>query len=219
MRVAALIFCHAGVCIAATRKLEQELGISPKEVPPNQFQYLSKIHYLAPSNEPWGEHESEWPVQIEINCTELNIVFRSPLIVDYILFITAFVKVNPNPIEIRDYKYVTKEELQAMFDDPRTHIVPAHRPSPLADLLVIFRELLHALVQAHCARFPVRLVGRPHGDLPGRPKISRGSPTYQRAEAPRTDCRETQRHYRHDQDSCCPEDHVALSRLRLDCRC
>lgn len=39
-------------------------------------------------------------------------------LVDYILFLTADVDVTPNPNEIRDYKYVDKAELQAMFDDP-----------------------------------------------------------------------------------------------------
>lgn len=38
--------------------------------------------------------------------------------VDYILFLTADVTVVPNTNEIRDYKYVSKEELQAMFEDP-----------------------------------------------------------------------------------------------------
>lgn len=38
--------------------------------------------------------------------------------VDYILFLTADVTVTPNLNEIRDYKYVDKEELQKMFDDP-----------------------------------------------------------------------------------------------------
>ena len=37
---------------------------------------------------------------------------------DYILFMTRDVDVTPNPNEIRDYKYVSKEELQAMFNDP-----------------------------------------------------------------------------------------------------
>ena len=40
--------------------------------------------------------------------------------VDYILFFTGDVDVTPNLNEIRDYKYVSKEELQAMFDDPST---------------------------------------------------------------------------------------------------
>ncbi|GJJ13800.1 hypothetical protein Clacol_008057 [Clathrus columnatus] len=84
-----------GVKIAASRKLEHELGIPKSQTPIDQFQYLTRIHYLAPSNGMWGEHE-----------------------VDYILFLTADVTVKPNLNEIRDYKYVSKEELQAMFDHP-----------------------------------------------------------------------------------------------------
>jgi isopentenyl-diphosphate Delta-isomerase len=38
--------------------------------------------------------------------------------VDYILFLTADVTVNPNWNEIRDHKYVSKAELQVMFEDP-----------------------------------------------------------------------------------------------------
>jgi isopentenyl-diphosphate delta-isomerase len=38
-------------------------------------------------------------------------------LVDYILFLTADVTVNPNANEIRDHKYVDKAELQAMFED------------------------------------------------------------------------------------------------------
>jgi isopentenyl-diphosphate delta-isomerase len=34
------------------------------------------------------------------------------------LFLTADVDVTPNSNEIRDHKYVSKEELQAMFEDP-----------------------------------------------------------------------------------------------------
>jgi isopentenyl-diphosphate delta-isomerase len=37
--------------------------------------------------------------------------------VDYILFLTADVDVTPNANEIRDFKYVDKAELQAMFQD------------------------------------------------------------------------------------------------------
>ncbi len=40
------------------------------------------------------------------------------LAVDYILFLTADVTVTPNLNEIRDFKYVDKAELQAMFEDP-----------------------------------------------------------------------------------------------------
>ncbi|CAL1695757.1 unnamed protein product [Somion occarium] len=90
-----------GVRVAASRKLEQELGIPQSQTPIDQFQYLTKIHYLAPSNGVWGEHE-----------------------VDYILFLTADVTVTPNVNEIRDYKYVDKAELQAMFDNSGNTFTP-----------------------------------------------------------------------------------------------
>ena len=46
-----------GVRVAASRKLEHELGIPKSQTPIEEFQYLTKIHYLAPSDGVWGEHE------------------------------------------------------------------------------------------------------------------------------------------------------------------
>ncbi|KAF8078637.1 NUDIX hydrolase domain-like protein [Lyophyllum atratum] len=90
-----------GVKAAASRKLEHELGIPQSQTPIDEFQYLTRIHYLAPSDGMWGEHE-----------------------VDYILFLTADVTVTPNTNEIRDYKYVDKEELQAMFQQEGNLFTP-----------------------------------------------------------------------------------------------
>ncbi|KAI8891283.1 isopentenyl pyrophosphate isomerase [Backusella circina FSU 941] len=90
-----------GVRNAAVRKLEHELGIKPEEVPLDKFKYLTRIHYLAPSDGQWGEHE-----------------------VDYILFIKANVNLDINPNEIRDHRYVTPEELKAMFADPDVPMTP-----------------------------------------------------------------------------------------------
>ncbi|KAF8305247.1 Isopentenyldiphosphate isomerase [Clavulina sp. PMI_390] len=90
-----------GVRIAASRKLEHELGIPQSQTPVDEFQYLTRIHYLAPSNGLWGEHE-----------------------VDYILFFTGDVDVTPNVNEICDYKYVSKAELQEMFADPKNSFTP-----------------------------------------------------------------------------------------------
>jgi isopentenyl-diphosphate delta-isomerase len=42
---------------AASRKLEHELGIPRSKTPLDEFQYLTRIHYLAPSDGLWGEHE------------------------------------------------------------------------------------------------------------------------------------------------------------------
>lgn len=41
-------------------------------------------------------------------------------LVDYILFMSGDVDVTPNLNEIRDYKYVSKAELIAMFEDSGT---------------------------------------------------------------------------------------------------
>jgi len=90
-----------GVRVAASRKLEHELGIPQSQTPVDEFQYLTRIHYLAPSSGKWGEHE-----------------------IDYILFFTGDVTVQANPNEIRDQKYVSKAELQAMFDDPANSFTP-----------------------------------------------------------------------------------------------
>lgn len=49
-----------GVKSAASRKLDHELGIPMAQTPIDGFQYLTRIHYLAPSNGPWGEHEGEY---------------------------------------------------------------------------------------------------------------------------------------------------------------
>jgi isopentenyl-diphosphate delta-isomerase len=49
-----------GVKRAAQRKLEHELGIRPEQVPLDDFHFLTRIHYKAPSNGQWGEHESQY---------------------------------------------------------------------------------------------------------------------------------------------------------------
>lgn len=48
-----------GVRRAAQRKLDQELGIKAEQVPLEKFKFLTRIHYKAPSDGKWGEHESE----------------------------------------------------------------------------------------------------------------------------------------------------------------
>lgn len=90
-----------GVKRAAQRKLDQELGIKAEQVPIEKFNFLTRIHYLAPSDGKWGEHE-----------------------VDYILFIKADVDVVPNPNEVQDTKYVSPDELKAMFADGKLAFTP-----------------------------------------------------------------------------------------------
>ncbi|KUJ16196.1 Isopentenyldiphosphate isomerase [Mollisia scopiformis] len=90
-----------GVKRAAQRKLDHELGIKATQVPIENFKFLTRIHYKAPSDGKWGEHE-----------------------IDYILFIKADVDMEPNMNEVRDTKYVTADGLKAMFNDPALKFTP-----------------------------------------------------------------------------------------------
>ncbi|KAH9887188.1 isopentenyl-diphosphate delta-isomerase [Xylariomycetidae sp. FL2044] len=91
----------AGVKRAAQRKLDHELGIKQEQVPFDDFKFLTRIHYKAPSDGKWGEHE-----------------------IDYILFIKAKVDLDPNLNEVRDTNYVTAAELKAMFADRSLKFTP-----------------------------------------------------------------------------------------------
>lgn len=48
-----------GVKRAAQRKLDHELGIKAEQVPIENLNFLTRIHYKAPSDGRWGEHESK----------------------------------------------------------------------------------------------------------------------------------------------------------------
>ena len=88
-----------GVKQAAVRKLYHELGIVGQQLPIEQFKFLTRLHYCAPDNVTYGE-EAEWG-EHEI---------------DYILFIKSNVTVAANSEEVKDTKYVTKDELKKMMD-------------------------------------------------------------------------------------------------------
>ena len=90
-----------GVKKAAIRKLNHELGIPAEDVPYDRFNFVTRIHYMAPSNGPWGEHE-----------------------IDYILFVKAEPKLAPSPNEVRDIKWVSSKELQDMFNDKQYSFTP-----------------------------------------------------------------------------------------------
>jgi len=65
------------------------------KIPLESFEYLTRIHYRAanlPHDGVFGEHE-----------------------IDYILFIRRDVTLHPNSNEVRDYRYVTQEELKDMI--------------------------------------------------------------------------------------------------------
>ncbi|SCV03806.1 LAME_0H13366g1_1 [Lachancea meyersii CBS 8951] len=95
-----------GARTAAARKLDHELGIPVEQTQSKcKFHFLNRIHYKAPSNGPWGEHE-----------------------IDYIFFCKVqpgqTLTVNPSPNEVRDVKWVTAAELKAMFQDPTCRFTP-----------------------------------------------------------------------------------------------
>lgn len=79
-----------GVKRAARRKVKHELGITG--ITEEDFTYLTRLHYLAPSDGTWGEHE-----------------------MDYILFVQKDVSYEINPNEVKDVKYVTQDELKTFF--------------------------------------------------------------------------------------------------------
>ena len=95
-----------GVKRAAIRKLEQELGISPTEVPIESFQYLTRMRYQARQDQVWIERE-----------------------IDHCLVIHADVEVNPNPNEVGEIRWVSKEQLEDMLiaDDSENIIAPWFR--------------------------------------------------------------------------------------------
>lgn len=91
-----------GVKIAAIRKLEQELGISPDSVDINDFYFITKMRYSARMNADWIERE-----------------------IDHILMIQADVDVDPNPNEVAAIKWVNAEELDAMLVDAESEEIIA----------------------------------------------------------------------------------------------
>ncbi|KAK3650144.1 isopentenyl-diphosphate delta-isomerase idi1 [Elasticomyces elasticus] len=91
----------AGVKRAAQRKLDHELGIKAHQVPLDKFNFLTRIHYKAPSDGKWGEHE-----------------------IDYILFIKADVDLDSNPNEVQATKWVAEGDLKTMLKDDTLLFTP-----------------------------------------------------------------------------------------------
>ncbi|KAB8208449.1 NUDIX hydrolase domain-like protein [Aspergillus parasiticus] len=78
-----------------------ELGIKPEQVPLEDFHFLTRVHYKAPSDGKWGEHE-----------------------MDYILFIQADVDLAVNRNEVQDFRWVSPEDLKRMFSTPGLQYTP-----------------------------------------------------------------------------------------------
>jgi isopentenyl-diphosphate delta-isomerase type 1 len=94
-----------GIKHAAIRKVKHELGIDPSCMDHNSIQFISRFKYWAADTitygdgSPWGEHE-----------------------VDYILFLQinhdSTLTVHANADEVAEYKYVSIKELQDMLKEP-----------------------------------------------------------------------------------------------------
>jgi len=118
-----------GVKRAAQRKLNHELGIKAEQVPLDQFQFLTRIHYKAPSDGKWGEHESRShhsTFDIPLSPPRSSEADFCSLSVDYILFIkpTAKVELDINPNEVQDTCYVSEGDLKHMFKDNTLKFTP-----------------------------------------------------------------------------------------------
>lgn len=81
-----------GVRRAAQRRLNYELGIPISEIPLDKLQFLTRVHYKAPSDKKWGEHE-----------------------MDYVLFVQKDVTLNPNLNEVQKLDYVTQSEVRQLL--------------------------------------------------------------------------------------------------------
>lgn len=81
-----------GVKRAAVRKLGHELGIPASQLPLDSLIYLSRIHYIADSDDQWGEHE-----------------------IDYVFFIQADVTLEPNANEVCEVAYMSAAEVAELF--------------------------------------------------------------------------------------------------------
>lgn len=115
-------------------------------MPLDEFQFLTRIHYLAPSDGMWGEHE-----------------------IDYILFITAPVTVEPNPNEVGDVKWVDAAELtELMTELDRESVRDPGRCATIADASLALSIFFYALVQADRFAVPLSLVVQVVGASDGK---------------------------------------------------
>lgn len=95
-----------GAKTAAQRKLFHELGIHARDCPIDKFQFLTRIHYKSISggeDSKWGEHE-----------------------VDYILILQTKndIAIRANYNEVRDFKWVSQDDLRKMFTDSSLVFTP-----------------------------------------------------------------------------------------------
>ena len=104
---------HSGIKRAASRRLQDELGIPAGTISPCEFRVVTRILYGAPSDLRWGEHE-----------------------VDYILFVKKDVNLDINKDEVAEVCYVSLDDFQPFLDQlatrnvqltPWFHLIVQHR--------------------------------------------------------------------------------------------
>lgn len=90
-----------GVKRAAQRRLHYELGIPKTQMPLEQFQYLTRIHYYDLGDGQYGEHE-----------------------IDYILFLVADVELHPNPNEVSEISFIPMVHMSAFEKELEGPLTP-----------------------------------------------------------------------------------------------
>lgn len=71
---------------------------------PENFHYLTRIHYIDRGDGTWGEHE-----------------------IDYILFLQKDVDLKPNPGEVSEIKYLKRQQLEAQINSLDSPLTPWFR--------------------------------------------------------------------------------------------
>lgn len=90
-----------GVRRAAQRRLNYELGIPTSQIRPENFHYLTRIHYANTGDGIWGEHE-----------------------IDYILFLQKDVDLNPNLNEVSEVRYISRTTLDKEVSQLNAPLTP-----------------------------------------------------------------------------------------------
>ncbi|XP_055542120.1 isopentenyl-diphosphate Delta-isomerase 1 [Wyeomyia smithii] len=110
-----------GIRRAAQRRLNYELGIPLSQVRPENFHFLTRIHYADQGDGVWGEHE-----------------------IDYILFLQKDVDLKPNESEVSEIRYIRRDDLDRQISGLEAPLTPWFRLI-LANRLKLWWDNLHRL--------------------------------------------------------------------------
>uniref|UniRef100_A0A1Q3F4G3 isopentenyl-diphosphate Delta-isomerase n=1 Tax=Culex tarsalis TaxID=7177 RepID=A0A1Q3F4G3_CULTA len=110
-----------GIRRAAQRRLNFELGIPLSQVRPENFHFLTRIHYADRGDGVWGEHE-----------------------IDYILFLQKDVDLKPNEGEVSEIRFIARNELDQQIAALQAPLTPWFRLI-LAHRLPLWWDNLHRL--------------------------------------------------------------------------